>query len=275
MLTDIHNKWFHLEDMISLACELDGVVFLGDLRVQGSSSETDSASIEKFSRINEAAKFIVGVPGNGSTLEVIRYMNEIECNVHGKSRIINDIGFFGVGGGSDTVNLILELRDFFKNEIRPAIDLHDKALETLSVFGVTIKDDVFVVEEWSEEQVNELERFRGPFDHTEEEIRDILIQGLQGLAGCPIRILLSHVPPYEPIMNPKFPDGVSTGSRGITAFIKEYKPSIVLSGHYHISHEFKINSVPCFVFPAVTDELYSILTINQNTKKFNIKINTF
>ncbi|MCK4568613.1 MAG: metallophosphoesterase, partial [Candidatus Thorarchaeota archaeon] len=35
VLTDIHNCWTHLEEMISFADELDGVVFLGDLIIHG------------------------------------------------------------------------------------------------------------------------------------------------------------------------------------------------------------------------------------------------
>lgn len=275
VLTDIHNNWIHLEEMISIASKLDGVVFLGDLLIHGSDREDNSKAYANFLRINDAAKFTIGVPGNSASAEVIRFMDEIEFNLHGKSHIINDIGFFGVGGTSDPVNLILELRAFFKSEIRPVIELHEKSLETLSVFGVTIRDDVFVVEDWSEKQVKELERFRGPFDHTEKEIRDLLIQGSQSIANCSTQVLLSHIPPYEPVLNPKFPEGVSTGSKGIASFIKEYKPSVVLSGHYHISHDFEIDSVPCYVFPAVTDGFYSIMTINQRKKEYKVNVKNF
>ena len=275
MLTDIHDKWTYLEEMISLVSELDGVIFLGDLLVHGFFEKNDPIALRNFSRIHEASKFNVGVPGNSATSEVLRYLDTIDFNVHGKSHILNDIGFFGVGGSPDPVNLVLELRAFFKSEIRPAIKLHDSALETLSVFGVTIRDDVFVVEEWTEMQAKELEQFRGPFDHTEEEIYDILLRGLKTLSDCPIKVLLSHIPPYEPVMNPKFPEGVSTGSKGITKFIKEFRPSLVLSGHYHIAHEFEIDSIPCFVFPAAMDGFYSILSINQSTKDYKVEVKTF
>jgi len=275
VLTDIHNTWTHLEDMLSLAGELDGVVFLGDLRIHGPSGKSDSESLSNFARIHETAKFTIGVPGNSATPEVIQLMDELESNVHGKSRIINDIGFFGVGGTPDPVNLILELRAFFKDEISPAIELHDKALETLSVFGVIIRDDVFVVEDWSDKQVNELEQFRGPFDHSEEEIYDLLVQGYQSLTDHSIKVLLSHVPPYEPLMNTMFPEGVSTGSKGITKFIKEFRPSTVLSGHYHNHRKFEIDDIPCFIFPAVLDGFYSILNIDQQTKECKVKVKSF
>lgn len=275
MLTDIHDNWTYLEEMISLASKLDGVVFLGDLLIHGSFEKHNPVAFTNFSRIHGAAKFTVGVPGNSATRDMIKFLNKNDFNVHGKSRILNGVGFFGVGGSPDPVNLILELRDFFQRETRPAIELQDKALETLAVFGVKIKDDVFVVDDWTERELKELKQYRGPFDHTEAEIYNILLQGSQSLSNCSIRVLLSHIPPYEPVLNTKFPEGISTGSIGITKFIKEFRPSAVLSGHYHIFHEFDIDSIPCLIFPAATDGFYSILHINQHMKKFTVKVKTF
>lgn len=275
VITDIHNSWTHLEKMISLAKEYDGVIFLGDLLIHDSERNAVSNAFKFFSKIHDAAKFTVGVPGNGAIPEAVECFEELGISVHGQSRILDDIGFFGVGGTPDPVTLVVELRTFFQSEKRPALKLPEKARETLAVFGVSIKDDVFVVDDWSEMQVDLLKRFRGPFDHTEKEMHDILVQGYQSLSDCPIRVILSHIPPYEPILNPKFPEGVSTGSKGITKFIHEYQPTIVLSGHYHISHEFKIGHVPCVIFPAVTDGFYSILSIKQHTEEYKVTIKTF
>lgn len=275
VLTDIHHSWNHLEKMISLASAVDGVIFLGDLLIHGSDRDVVSVAISNFSKIYEAARYTVAVPGNGAIPEVIEYLDKLGISVHGQSRLLDDIGFFGVGGTPDTVALVVELRTFFQSEKRPAIELPSKALETLAVFGVSIRDGIFVVDDWSEMQVNLLNRFKGPFDFTEKEMHDILVQGYQSLSDCPIRILVSHSPPYEPILNPKFPEGVSTGSRGITKFVKEYQPSTVLSGHYHIFHKFKIGPVPCFIFPAVVDGFYSILNIDQSAKEYKIAVKTF
>ena len=177
--------------------------------------------IKNITKICERAKFTVGVPGNGAIPEIVNHLDDIGISVHGKSRILDDIGFFGVGGTPDPVNLILELRAFFKNEIHQAIELQSITLETLAVFGVTIRDGVFSVEDWTEEKERELERFRGPFEHTEEEIYEILTEGFKSLSECSGQIMLTHVPPYEPIIDPKFPEGVSAGSKGITKFINE------------------------------------------------------
>ncbi|MDF1538037.1 MAG: metallophosphoesterase, partial [Candidatus Thorarchaeota archaeon] len=140
VLSDIHDKWTHLEKMISLASELDGVVFLGDLLVHGSFEKYEPIAFRNLSKIHDAAKFTVGIPGNSATPEEIQFLDGIDFNVHGKSNLLNDVGFFGVGGTPNTVGLVLELREFFKREIHPAIELHEKALETLSVFGVKIRD---------------------------------------------------------------------------------------------------------------------------------------
>lgn len=275
VLSDIHHSWKHLEKMVSLARTLDGVLFLGDLLIPDSEKEIVSEAILNFSKIYEAAKYVIGVPGNSAIPEVVKHLDNLGISVHGKSHRVDDIGFFGVGGTPDPVTLIIALRMYFNSEIRSAIELPDKALETLAVFGVSIRDGVFVVDDWSEMQVNLLKRFQGPFDHTEEQIHDILIQGYQSISDCSIRILLSHVPPYEPVIHTKFPEGVSTGSRGISDFIQEHKPSVVLSGHYHISHELHIGPVPCFICPAVTDGFYSVFSINQRTEEFKVTVKTF
>lgn len=275
VLSDIHHSWNHLDRMISMAGNHDGVIFLGDLTNYGSNSEDVSIDLNNFSKICEKAKFVVGVPGNGAIPEIVRHLDNLGISVHGKSHTLDDIGFFGVGGSPDPVALILGLRTFFKNEIREAIELHPRALETLAVFGVIVKDGVFWVEDWDKAKEKELERFRGPFEHTEEEIYNILVEGFKSLSECSISVLISHVPPYEPIMCPKYPEYISTGSKGITKFIKEFKPSAVLSGHYHISHESEIDEIPCFVLPAVTDGFYSILNIRQDTKECRVTVRSF
>ncbi len=272
VLTDIHNNWVHLEKMLSLASELDGVIFLGDLMPF---NQVDSEALENFSRIHDATNFAVGVPGNGALPEVVQYFHDIGINVHGKSRIVDEVGFFGVGCVSDTVNLILELRSFFKDEMQDAIELNERSIKTLSFFGISIRDDVFVVEAWTGKQVRELERYRSPYEHSEEQIHNILAQGFQTVLDCPIQILLSHVPPYEQGLNPNLPDGVSTGSKSITRFVEEHQPSLVLSGHYHLFHEFTINSIPCSVLPAVKDGYYSILRTNLISKSQGIKVEIF
>ncbi|MHA1424252.1 MAG: metallophosphoesterase family protein [Candidatus Thorarchaeota archaeon] len=275
VLSDIHHCWVHLEKMISIAGDFDGVIFLGDLLIHDSERVVVSEDIRYFSRIYDVAKYMVGVPGNGAIPEIVEYLDDIGVSVHGKSRILADIGFFGVGGTPDPASLIIELRTYFKNDIRPAIELQPSTLETLAIFGVTIRDDVFSVEEWAEKQEKELERFRGPFDHTEENIYNILEKGFKSLPECSFQVLLSHVPPYVPFMNPNFPEGISAGSKGIARFIKEIRPSVVLSGHYHISYKSDINGIPYFICPAVKDGFYSILNIGQDTKECKVTLKKF
>ncbi|MHA1390475.1 MAG: hypothetical protein ACTSR9_18825 [Candidatus Thorarchaeota archaeon] len=94
VLSDIHHCWVHLEKMISIAGDFDGVIFLGDLLIHDSERVVVSEDIRYFSRIYDVAKYMVGVPGNGAIPEIVEYLDDIGVSVHGKSRILADIGFF-------------------------------------------------------------------------------------------------------------------------------------------------------------------------------------
>ncbi|MBN2228270.1 MAG: metallophosphoesterase [Candidatus Thorarchaeota archaeon] len=272
VLTDIHDEWTHFEEMFRLTSRMDGAIFLGDLMQFG---EVSSESLHNFKKIRETARWMIAVPGNGPLPEVIQYLTNLGINIHGSSEQYEDIGFFGVGGVSDPVTLILELRDYFKNEQPKVIDLHPKSIETLKVFGVLIEDESFVVEDWSENEVRGLDRYHSPFEHTEDEIYQFLSMAYEPIREFPYRVLISHVPPYEFGMNSELPEGISTGSKAITRFIEEKKPSIVLSGHYHRYHEFTINDVLCIVVPAVKDGYYSILHFDSDSGRFSISTQKF
>ena len=272
VLTDIHNNWVFLDEMLSLANENDGVLFLGDLMPFGKAKKE---AFNNFQKICDATNFCAGVPGNGALPEVVQYFHDLGISVHGKSVTMNGIDFFGVGGASDPVAMILQLRTFFKEERPRVIDLSERALETLDVFGIAIQDGMFVVQEWSEEEERSLERYRSPFEHSDEEIYKILTQGFPSDTRNNLSFLLSHVPPFEGGLNSDLPEGASTGSKGITKFVMEFHPSRVLSGHYHSSHDFQIDSTPCNIVPAAKDGYYAILEVDSDTKSHQLSIETF
>jgi len=272
VLADIHDNWAHLDEILGLARECNGVIFLGDLMKYGKIAQR---SLENFKRIYDTAEWMVAVPGNGALPEVVQFMSDIGVNVHGTSKQIEEIGFFGVGGVTDAVEVVHALRQYLKENRRPAIRLHAKSMETLNAFGVFIRDGFFEVEDWPPEKLQQMEKYRSPFEHTESEIFDILLRGYEAIRGLPFRVLLTHVPPYEEGMNPNLPEGVSTGSKAITRFIHEYHPSLVLSGHYHRDHRFTVGSVPCAVLPAVKDGYYSLLRFGPNRRQFNLEVRMF
>jgi Icc-related predicted phosphoesterase len=272
VLSDIHENWTHLEEMLHMAREASGVIFLGDLM---QFRDVSRISLENFRKIFDASKWMVAVPGNGAVPEVVDFLNDLGINIHGVSKQIEEIGFFGVGGVTDPVEVILNLREFFRNTQHAAIELDSKSIETLNVFGVFIRNGFFEVEEWSPEKVSELGKYRSPFEHTEDEVFDILLRGHEPVRNLPVRVLISHVPPYEDGLNPLLPEGVSTGSKAITRFIHEFHPSIVLSGHFHRDYRFEIEFVPCVILPAVKDGYYSLLTFENDTQKFSVTTRMF
>jgi Icc-related predicted phosphoesterase len=272
VLADIHNDWAHLDRILELAQSTDGVVFLGDLIQQG---EPNSDSLDNFLQIYEAAKWLVCVPGNGANPEILAFLNEIGVNIHGAAKIHDEIGFFGVGGVTDAVEVVLSLRNFFSKNRLAAIELDAKALETLNVFGVFVKDGFFEVADWPAEKVKEMEKYRSPFEHSENEVYETLVRAHESIRNLPFRVLLSHIPPYEEGLNPLLPEGVSTGSKAITQFIHEYSPTLVLSGHYHRNYRFSIESTPCAIMPAVKDGYYSLLHVKPLSAKFQLDVRRF
>jgi len=271
ILTDIHDRWAHLDKILQMASDLDGVLFLGDLMAF---RKVTSKSLTNFSRIHDAADWIVGVPGNGALPEVVQYLSDIGINIHGASRLHNDIAFFGVGGVPNTVNKILELRTHFKEN--PEItELDSMSVETLNAFGIYIQNEAFEVEEWGSKEIREIGRYSSPFEHTESEIFNTLLMANEPIRNIPIRVLLSHVPPNERGIKPALHKGVTIGSNSLAKFIQENQPSIALSGHYHLHHEFSIGSCLCAVIPAVMDGYYSILTMDSSIETCTVKIERF
>ena len=275
VLADIHDDWLHLDTILGIAREVSGVIFLGDLVQHSASDDVSPESLDKFKQIYDVSKWMVAVPGNGAEHDIVHLMDTLGINVHGASKQIEEIGFFGVGGVTDPVGVVLNLRGFFRTERPAAIDLDSKSIETLNVFGVSIRNGFFEVEDWPPERISEMEKFRSPFEHTEDEIFEILLRGHDTIRSCRFSVLLSHVPPYETGLNPVLPEGVSTGSKAISKFILEFRPNLVLSGHYHREYQFTIGSVPCTIVPAVKDGYYSILDIDSKNEKFSIDARRF
>lgn len=272
VISDIHDNWKHLREMQQLAKSLDGVIFLGDLSLhKGISSD----AFEYLSRIHEAANWMIAVPGNSAFPETLEFLDSLGMNLHGSSTLFDEIGFFGIGGGSDPVELVLDLRRYFIENSPQPIPLDQNSIETLNVFGIDIRNGRFEVKPWTVEQVQDLEKYRGPFDHCEDDIYDILSSGYRGIARLPNRILISHIPPYEPGLNALLPEGVSTGSKSIRRFILTHEISYSLSGHYHRHHEFMIDKVPCANLPAVLDDYYSIFSIDLSANEKYVEVKKF
>lgn len=98
IIADIHGERRYIDaaaDMISAA---DLVVICGDL---GKGGDRKSAE-EMLTGIERYTGNIVGVHGNWDMSDVCSLLEGRGYSLHGRGRIIGGIGFFGVGGSSQT-----------------------------------------------------------------------------------------------------------------------------------------------------------------------------
>lgn len=99
-MSDVHGDLRHFDTAAALMESADAVVLSGDLMRACSARSAERA----LARIESHAKKIFAVPGNWDTDEVRLLLDERGYGVHGKGRIFDGIGFFGVGGsGRGTV----------------------------------------------------------------------------------------------------------------------------------------------------------------------------
>lgn len=88
---------------------------------------------------------------------------------------------------------------------------------------------------------------RRVYAETTEEVEAIR-EGLQGIAHCPIRIVLLHYAPTSDTLHGE-PEGIWTylGSERLATPIAEHRPDVVLHGHAHSgSFEGAIGPVPVY-----------------------------
>ena len=78
VLSDIHDSWVHLNKMLRLAEENDGVIFLGDLMPF---RKVTQKSFTNFTKIKDSSNWLVAVPGNGPLPKVREYFDELGINL--------------------------------------------------------------------------------------------------------------------------------------------------------------------------------------------------
>ena len=98
VISDIHGATKPVEQAAPFIRDADLVVLCGDITRKKSRAEAEDviACLEQY------AENIVAVHGNWDRPEVQEYLEEKGFGLHGKGRVINGIGFFGVGGSSPT-----------------------------------------------------------------------------------------------------------------------------------------------------------------------------
>ncbi len=97
-ISDIHGEMKHFAAAAGLIREADLVVISGDIARNG---DLHSAR-EALSLIEGITDAIVAVHGNWDRAEVEDFLEERGYSVHGRGIVRGGIGFFGVGGSSQT-----------------------------------------------------------------------------------------------------------------------------------------------------------------------------
>jgi Icc-related predicted phosphoesterase len=97
-ISDIHGATKPIEEAAPLIREADWVVISGDL----TRSKTRDEAAEIIACIEQYSTRILAIHGNWDRLEVKEFLEEKGYSLHGKGRILEGIGFFGLGGSSPT-----------------------------------------------------------------------------------------------------------------------------------------------------------------------------
>ncbi|MFQ5816037.1 MAG: metallophosphoesterase [Candidatus Hydrothermarchaeaceae archaeon] len=97
-VTDIHGRMASVERLVSNKPSCDALVVAGDITNFGGAREA-KAILDALSSITSN---LVAVPGNCDKGGVNEYLAESGLGIHGSWSVIDDIGFFGIGGSNIT-----------------------------------------------------------------------------------------------------------------------------------------------------------------------------
>ncbi len=119
-ISDIHDETRYFEAADDLITSSDLVVVCGDFTTRGDRRRAE----EVLFHIETYNDNILAVHGNWDRNEIVSLLEEKGYSLHGKGRIVDGIGFFGVGGSGKTpFNTVCEysedaIRDFMSNGFR-------------------------------------------------------------------------------------------------------------------------------------------------------------
>ncbi|MEE9913505.1 MAG: metallophosphoesterase family protein [Deltaproteobacteria bacterium] len=97
-VSDIHGATRPIEKAASIIRDADWVVIAGDI----TRTKTRAEAAEVIACLEQYTTRILAVHGNWDRLEVKDFLEEKGYSMHGKGRIQDGIGFFGLGGSSPT-----------------------------------------------------------------------------------------------------------------------------------------------------------------------------
>jgi Icc-related predicted phosphoesterase len=74
--------------------------------------------------------------------------------------------------------------------------------------------------------------FKTPNEYSEEEIEALILQGYQRVKDTPLKLFVSHPPPFNTKVD-RVSGGGHAGSISVRRFIETYQPHVCLTGHIH------------------------------------------
>lgn len=97
-ISDLHGKTSKIERLKDAATNAELLVITGDITQFGSRQQAEEI-LGELLKIN---KNIIAVPGNCDTEDVNKALIDAGVSVHGEGKVIDGVGFFGVGGSGTT-----------------------------------------------------------------------------------------------------------------------------------------------------------------------------
>ena len=95
-ISDIHGATKPIDEAAPLIREADWVVIAGDI----TRTKTRAEAADVIACLEQYSTCILAVQGNWDRLEVKDFLEEKGYSLHGKGRMLEGIGFFGLGGSS-------------------------------------------------------------------------------------------------------------------------------------------------------------------------------
>ncbi|KPJ69115.1 MAG: hypothetical protein AMJ45_01075 [Syntrophobacter sp. DG_60] len=167
----------------------------------------------------------------------IHYIKKIKPLQHADWVIITG-DFTDIGGGKEVERMLKEISKYNKNILaqlgnmdKPEVDDYLTGLGiNLHGYGYRLSEDLGIFGVGGSIPTP----FNTPTEYSEQEIKNIVYKGYEMIKHVPIKILVSHTPPYD--TNTDIVRGRRhIGSQVIRAFIEKHQPQLCLTGHIHES----------------------------------------
>jgi len=97
-ISDIHGATKPINEAAPLIREADWVVIAGDI----THTKTRAEAADVIACLEQYTTSILAVHGNWDRVEVNDFLEEKGYGLHGKGRLLDGVGFFGLGGSSPT-----------------------------------------------------------------------------------------------------------------------------------------------------------------------------